>query len=63
MLEYLERNPSDFITLRRRLDIETSKLANELNNLLNAGYVMKTNNIFYLTDRGKEYLKIEKSGT
>jgi len=63
ILEYLEEKPSDFLTLNRNLDIGIDEMAKELNNLLNAGYVTKTNNIFYLTDRGREYLKVEKSGT
>jgi len=63
VIEYLEKKPSDFITLSRNLKIDMEELANELNNLLNAGYVTKTNDIFYLTERGREYLKVEKSGT
>jgi len=63
VLEYLERKPSDFSTLQRDLDFRSDKLANELNNLLNAGYVTKMNDLFYLTDRGREYLKVERSET
>jgi len=63
VLEYLERKPSDFFTLQRDLDFRSDKLANELNNLLNAGYVTKMNDLFYLTDRGREYLKVERSET
>ena len=60
VLEYLERNPSDFFTLEKNLDFRSDSLANELNNLLNAGYVTKINGLFYLTDRGREYLKVER---
>lgn len=63
VLEYLERKPSDFFTLQRNLDFRSDNLANELNNLLNAGYVTKMNDLFYLTDRGREYLKVERSET
>jgi len=63
VLEYLQRNPSDFITLSRNLDIAMNELAEELNNLLEAGYVTKTNDVFHLTDRAREYLKVEESGT
>ena len=63
VLEYLERKPSDFFALQRDLDFRSDKLANELNNLLNAGYVTKMNDLFYLTDRGREYLKVERSET
>jgi len=63
VLEYLERKPADFFTLQRDLDFRSDKLANELNNLLNAGYVTKMNDLFYLTDRGREYLKVERSET
>jgi len=63
VLEYLERKPSDFLTLSKELDIDISSLAKELDVLLKAGYVTKTDNLFRLTDRGREYLKVEKSGT
>ena len=63
VLEYLERKPSDFFTLQKNLDFRSDKLANELNNLLNAGYVTKTNGLFCLTDRGREYLKVERAET
>ena len=63
VLEYLERKHSDFFTLQRDLDFRSDKLANELNNSLNAGYVTKMNDLFYLTDRGREYLKVERSET
>jgi len=63
VLKYLERNPSDFITLSRNLDIETNELADEINNLLKAGYLTKANEVFHLTDRAREYLKIEESET
>jgi len=63
VLEYLEKKPSDFLTLSRNLDVEMNKLANELNNLLNAGYVTKANNVFYLTERGREYLEVEEPST
>ena len=46
VLEYLERKPSDFFALQKDLDFRSDKLANELNNLLNAGYVTKTNGLF-----------------
>jgi len=63
VLEHLEQNPLDFFTLTQKLGIGTGELAEELDNLLKAGYITKTNDHFCLTDRGKEYLKVEKSGT
>jgi len=63
VLEYLERKHSDFLTLSKELNIDISSLAKELDVLLKAGYVTKTDNLFRLTDRGREYLKVEKSGT
>ena len=63
VLKYLGKKPSNFLTLSRNLDVEMNELANELNNLLNAGYITKTNDIFYLTERGREYLKVEKPST
>ena len=61
LLEYLERKPSDFFTLQKILDIRSDRLANELDNLLKAGYVTKSNAVFHLTDRGREYLKVERA--
>jgi len=63
VLKYLGKKPSDFLTLSRNLDVEMSELASELNNLLNAGYVTKANNVFYLTERGREYLEVEEPST
>ncbi len=60
VLESLEGEPSDFFTLLKKLDGRPDTLANELYNLLNAGYVTKTNNVFHLADRGREYLKVER---
>ena len=61
VLEYLEQKPSDLLTISKDLNIEINELADELNNLLNAGYVTKTNDLFRLTDRSKDYLKVERS--
>ncbi|HIE18191.1 TPA: hypothetical protein EYP75_00540 [Candidatus Bathyarchaeota archaeon] len=61
VLKYLEKKPSDFLTLTKELDIHGDEVANELNNLLKAGYITKRNSNFYLTDRGREYLKVEES--
>jgi len=63
VLESLEKEPSDFYTLLKKLDGKPDTLANELYNLLNAGYVTKTNNVFHLADRGREYLKVERGET
>jgi len=63
VLKHLERKASDFYTLVRDLDADVTILARELNNLLNAGYVTKIDDLFYLTDRGREYLKVEESDT
>jgi len=60
VLESLEKEPSDFFTLLKKLDGKPDTLANELYNLLNAGYVVKRDNVFHLADRGKEYLKVER---
>lgn len=61
VLKYLEKNPSDFFALAREFRVTGDEIARELNNLLNAGYVTKENGDFYLTDRGREYLKVEES--
>jgi len=63
ILEYLKRKPSDFLTLNKDLDIATSELADEINNLVKAGYITRKNDLFYITDRAKEYLKVEESET
>ena len=63
VLEHLERKSSDFLILVRDLDADMNRLANELIKLLKAGYVTKTNGLFCITDRGREYLKVEKSET
>jgi len=63
ILEYLKRKPSDFLTLNKDLDIVTSELADEINNLVKAGYITRKNDLFYITDRAKEYLKVEESET
>jgi DNA-binding HxlR family transcriptional regulator len=60
VLEYLEREPSDFPTLLRDLGSMTDLLAAELYSLLQAGYVIRSVDLYYLTDRGREYLKIER---
>ncbi len=61
LLECLERKPSDFFTLQKILDIRPDRLANEIDSLLKAGYVTKSNTVFHLTDRGREYLKVERA--
>jgi len=63
VLRYLEEKPLDFLTLTTKLDIRMDKMANELNNLVKAGYITKENDNFYLTDRGREYLKVEEPET
>lgn len=60
VLEYLELKPSDFATLLKNLDSRPDILATELYNLLEAGYVTRKKDLYYLTDRGKKYLKVEK---
>ena len=60
VLEYLEREPSDFPTLLRDLGSRPDILAAELYNLLQAGYIMRSADLYYLTDRGREYLKVER---
>jgi len=61
LLECLEQKPSDFLALQKILDIRSDRLATELDNLLKAGYVTKSNTVFHLTDRGSEYLKVERA--
>jgi predicted transcriptional regulator len=61
LLECLERRPSDFFTLQKILGTRSDRLANELDNSLKAGYVTKSNTVFHLTDRGREYLKVERA--
>ncbi len=60
VLEYLEREPSDFPALLRDLGSRTDMLAAELYNLLQAGYIIRRADLYYLTDRGREYLKVER---
>ena len=60
MLEYLEREPSDFPTLLRDLDSRPDIMATELYNLLQAGYIIRSADLHYLTDRGREYLRVER---
>jgi predicted transcriptional regulator len=62
VLRYIERKPSDFPTLLNDLDFRLDILARELSNLLQAGYITMRKDIYYLTDRGRQYLKIEKGG-
>ena len=61
VLEYLEQNHLDFFALKKNFDVRLDNLASELNYLLEAGYVTKTNDLFILTDRGREYLKVERA--
>jgi len=61
LLECLERKLSDFFTLQKILDMRSDRLANDLDNLLKADYVTKSNTVFHLTDRGREYLKVERA--
>ena len=60
VLECLEREPSDFHTLLKDLDSRPDILARELYNLLQASYITRSADLYYLTDRGREYLKIER---
>jgi hypothetical protein len=46
--------------LLRDLDSRTDSLAAELYSLLKAGYVTRSVDLYYLTDRGREYLKVER---
>ena len=61
VLTQLEQDSTDVLTLRRKLNVGLTELSNELNTLLQAGYIIKTEDIFHLTERGKQYLKVEKS--
>jgi len=61
LLECLEQKPSDFFGLQKILDVRLDRLATELDNLLKAGYITKSNTVFHLTDRGREYLKVERA--
>ncbi len=59
-LEYLGREPSDFLPLLGDPGSRPDILATELCNLLQAGYIMRSADLHYLTDRGREYLKVER---
>jgi predicted transcriptional regulator len=58
-LKRLEQAPLDVFALREDLNVDFDQLAKELSILLEAGYILKTNSLFYLTDRGRQYLKVE----
>ena len=60
MLEYLEREPSDFLPLLGDPGSRPDILATELYNLLQAGYIIRSADLHYLTDRGREYLRVER---
>lgn len=60
VLEYLEREPANFSTLLKDLGSRPDILAAELYNLLQAGYIIRSTDLYYLTDRGREYLKVER---
>ena len=60
VLTQLEQDSTDGLTLRRKLNVDLNELANELNTLLKAGYIIKTEDRFHLTERGRQYLKVEK---
>lgn len=47
-------------TLHKKLNVDFVELANELNILLEAGYITKTDDSFHLTERGRQYLDVEK---
>ena len=42
------------------MDSRTDLLAAEIYSLLQAGYVKRSVDLYYLTDRGREYLKVER---
>ena len=59
VLTQLEKDSMDALALHRKLSVDLTELANELNILLKAGYIIKTDDSFYLTERGRQYLEIE----
>jgi predicted transcriptional regulator len=60
VLKQLEQDSTDVLTLRRKLNVDLIELSNELNTLLKADYIIKTDDRFQLTERGRQYLKVEK---
>jgi predicted transcriptional regulator len=60
VLKQLEQGSVDVLTLRKKLIVDFIELVNELDLLLEAGYVTKTDDSFYLTERGRQYLEVEK---
>jgi predicted transcriptional regulator len=59
VLKRLEQEPLDVFALREDLNVDFDRLAKELSILLEADYISKTNSLFCLTDRGRQYLKDE----
>jgi predicted transcriptional regulator len=59
VLKRLEQDHLDVLALRKDLDVGLDRLAKELATLLEAGYIEKIDRFFYLTDRGRQYLKVE----
>jgi len=60
VLTQLEQGSVDVLTLHKKLNVDFTELVNELNILLEAGYVTKTDDSFHLTERGRQYLEVEK---
>lgn len=60
VLKRLERDPMNVFALCKDLEVDFHTLAKELDMLLKTGYIEKIDHFFYLTDRGREYLKVER---
>ena len=60
VLTQLEQGWMDVLTLHSKLSVDLVELANELDILLKAGYITKTDDSFHLTERGRQYLEVEK---
>jgi hypothetical protein len=63
ILEYLDISPMDFFTLHNKMKSTTAadKLGFELEGLLRGGYIARLEIIYVLTDRGREYMKVERA--
>ncbi len=59
VLTQLEQE-SDAFTLNKKLNVDFLELAKELNILVEVGYIIRTEGHFYLTERGRQYLEVEK---
>jgi predicted transcriptional regulator len=60
VLTQLEQGPVDAFTLNKKLNVDFLVLAKELKIMIEVGYIIETKGSFYLTERGRQYLEVEK---